>query len=108
MLGSVSTHNDTKGLQLYNHRFIEFTLSGQVWFLTILHLIENVSKIENNEDIPTVGLHDSIFIEFRYPDGDYGTKKMKKQLSPRLIKSHLPLRYFKAQLEHNRMLKLSR
>ena len=64
-------------------------------------MIENASKIENNEDIPTVGLHDSIFIEFRYPDGEYGAKKIKKQLSPRLIKSHLPLRYFKAQLEQN-------
>ena len=79
-----------------------FIISGQTWLLTILYLMDNAAKIEKGEEVDKFDLEAMKFAEMKYPtDGELGVDKIRKLPPPRVIKTHLPLRYWQKQLEQD-------
>ncbi len=69
--------------------------------MTIMHLINNADKLEAGEDVPKFGLEEMKFMEFLHFDNEFGVDKAAKVPPPRTMKTHLPLRFYKKQLEAN-------
>ena len=87
-------HNGTSFLM----RQLFFT--GQTWLLTILHLMDNVDKLEKGETVQAQDRSSVPFFEMSNPArGPPGYKLAAETPDPRTIKSHLPLCYWKDALE---------
>ncbi len=67
--------------------------------MTIMYLIDNAEKLEAGEEMPRLGLETFKFMEFVYFDGEVGADKVAKLQPPRTMKTHLPLRFYKKQLD---------
>ncbi len=76
-----------------------FFALGQTWLMTIMYLINNAEKLEAGEEIPRLGLEVFRFMEFIYPDDVLGAEIVEKLPPPRVMKTHLPLKFYKKQLD---------
>ena len=84
--------------------FFIFSL-GTNWAGAILHLINNADILERGEDIQQTAKDAAIFFELKAPKeiaqhADVaGREKAETETGPRMIATHLPLTYFKQQIE---------
>ena len=74
--------------------------------ITILHLISHSELLENDQEVPGRDPNDSNFLEHVYSDGRFGSKCLSQKKAPRIVKSHLPLRFLKAQLDRKPNMKV--
>ena len=75
--------------------------------LTILHLLKNSDLLERDEDIEKSPRDEYFFLEIKHPvHNTIGYERAQTVEGPRLLKTHLPLQYWKEQLDKNPELKI--
>ncbi len=75
-------------------------IAGQTWLFTIMNFMDNWEKLDKGEVIEKPGMYYTPFMEFfEYPDGNYHFEVAARQQGPRILKTHLPLSYWKDALE---------
>ncbi len=75
--------------------------------LTILHLLKYSDQLERDEEIEKTPRDSYIFLEIIHPfNKTLGYESAKQVDGPRILKTHLPLQYWKEQLDKNPELKI--
>ncbi len=75
--------------------------AGQTWLLTMVHLIGQADLLENDQEVRPTSSDAMNFLDMITPEGQTFFQHIADQPPPRIIKTHMPLRYFKETLEKN-------
>ena len=80
--------------------FNPYTIPGTNWLMTIVQHLNNAAALGRGEEPNELWEDPSIFFfEMRAPDGAGGSEQAAAYKGPRMIATHLPLTYFKQQIE---------
>ena len=75
--------------------------SGQTWLFTILHLMKNSDKLLEGQTIEKMDRLDFPFMETKFPGGPLMHEIAARKQGPRILKTHLPLCYWKDALDRS-------
>ncbi len=96
----------SESLKVFQNPLLKtYLVLGTNWAAAIIHLLNNADTLEKGKDIEQSPKDAAIFFELKIPKDIAqhsqvaGREKAETVMGPRLIATHLPLTYFKQQIE---------